>query len=122
MRCGVTAACRRGAAANRSSVQNRRRHPRKERGNRLNVRQAKTGPLLDQFKSCLEKTLPLVPGRSKMAEAIRYAVRHWDGLILFAGDGRIEMDTNTVERSIRPVALSRKNALFASRPAARAVA
>jgi transposase len=48
-----------------------------------------------------------------MAEAIRYALRHWDGLILFAGDGRIEMDTNTVERAIRPIALNRKNALFA---------
>jgi transposase len=80
---------------------------------RLKVRQAKTRPLLDQLKSWLEKTLPLVPGRSKMAEAIRYALRHWDGLILFAGDGRIEMDTNTVERAIRPIALNRKNALFA---------
>ena len=58
-------------------------------------------------------TLSLVPGSSKMAKAIRYAFHHWDGLILFANDGRIEMDTNTVERSIRPLALNRKNALFA---------
>ena len=48
-----------------------------------------------------------------MARAIRYAFHHWDGLILFANDGCIEMDTNTVERSIRPLALNRKNALFA---------
>jgi transposase len=80
---------------------------------RCKVRRAKSKPLLDQLKSWLEQTLPLVPGRSKIAEAIRYALRHWDGLILFAGDGRIEMDTNTVERSIRPIALNRKNALFA---------
>jgi transposase len=80
---------------------------------RCKVRQAKSGPLLDQFKSWLEKTLPLVPGSSKMAKAIRYALHHWDGLILFVNGGRIEMDTNTVERSIRPLALSRKNALFA---------
>ena len=73
---------------------------------RCNVRQAKSGPLLDQFKSWLEKTLPLVPGSSKMAKAIRYALNHWDGLILFANDGRIEMDTNTVERSIRCSKLS----------------
>jgi transposase len=80
---------------------------------RCKVRQAKSGPLLDQFKSWLEKTLPLVPGSSKMAKAIRYALHHWDGLILFVNGGRIEMDTNTVERSIRPLALTRKNALFA---------
>jgi transposase len=80
---------------------------------RRKVRQAKSRPLLDQFKSWLDKTLPLVPGGSKMAKAIRYALHHWDGLILFASDGRIEMDTNTVERAIRPLALNRKNALFA---------
>lgn len=80
---------------------------------RLKVRQAKSRPLLDRFKSWLEKSLSLLPGSSNTAKAIRYALRHWDGLILFAGDGRIEMDTNTVERSIRPLALNRKNALFA---------
>ena len=44
---------------------------------------------------------------------MRYALRHWSGLTLFLDDGRIEMDTNVVERSMRPVALARKNALFA---------
>ncbi len=48
-----------------------------------------------------------------MAEAIRPPIRHWEGLILFADDGRIEMDSNTVERAIRPIVLNRKNALFA---------
>ena len=80
---------------------------------RRKIRQAKSRPLLDKFKSWLEKNLPLVPGGSKMAKAIRYALNHWDGLILFADNGRIEMDTNTVERSIRPLTLNRKNALFA---------
>ena len=64
---------------------------------RCKVRQANSKPLLEQFKSWLEKTLSLVPGGSKMAKAVRYALHHWDGLILFANDGRIEMDTNTVE-------------------------
>jgi transposase len=80
---------------------------------RCKIRQVKSNPVLDILKSWLDNTLPLVPGRSKMAEAIRYAIRHWDGLILFVDDGRIEMDTNTVERAIRPIALNRKNALFA---------
>ncbi len=44
---------------------------------------------------------------------MRYAIRHWLGLVAFLDDGRIEMDTNTVERVIRPITLTRKNALFA---------
>jgi hypothetical protein len=54
-----------------------------------------------------------VSGESGLAEAIRYALRHWQGLVLFLEDGRLELDTNTVERAIRPIALGRKNALFA---------
>jgi transposase len=47
------------------------------------------------------------------AKTIRYGLRHWDGLTRFLDDGRIELDTNIVERSMRPQALTRKNALFA---------
>jgi transposase len=42
-----------------------------------------------------------------------YAFNHWDGLTLFLKDGRVELDTNIVERGIRPIVLNRKNALFA---------
>src|SRR5262249_22161479 len=45
--------------------------------------------------------------------AIRYAFNRWDGLVHFLDDGRIELDTNAVERTMRPIALNRKNALFA---------
>jgi transposase len=41
------------------------------------------------------------------------ALTRWDGLCRFLDDGRIDLDSNTVERSIRPLALNRKNALFA---------
>jgi len=51
--------------------------------------------------------------KTKLAEAIRYALSRWDGLIHYLDDGRIEIDSNVVERSIRPIALNRKNALFA---------
>jgi transposase len=54
-----------------------------------------------------------VSGTSDLAEAMRYAIRHWAGLVLFLDDGRVELDTNVVERAIRPIALARKNALFA---------
>jgi hypothetical protein len=46
-----------------------------------------------------------------------YIAKYWDGLILFLSDGRIEIDNNTVERAIRPIALNRKNALFAGHDA-----
>jgi hypothetical protein len=47
------------------------------------------------------------------AQAMRYALRHWSGLIVFLEDGRIEIDTNVVERAIRPIPMTRKAALFA---------
>jgi hypothetical protein len=57
--------------------------------------------------------LALVSQKSAIAEAIRYALTRWDGLCRFLEDGRIEIDPNTFERAIRPIALNRKNALFA---------
>ena len=57
--------------------------------------------------------LALVSQKSAIAEAIRYAMTRWEGLCQFLDDGRVEIDSNTVERTIRPIALNRKNALFA---------
>ena len=54
-----------------------------------------------------------LPARSPTAEAIRYALNHWDGVEQFLDDGRIQLDNNSVERAMRPVCLSRKNSLFA---------
>jgi transposase len=56
---------------------------------------------------------PILAPAATIAEHIRYALNHWDGLTRFLDDGRIELDTNIVERSIRPLVLNRKNALFA---------
>jgi transposase len=61
---------------------------------------------------CASK-LELISQKTKLAEAIRYALSRWQGLTRFLDDGRIEIDSNVVERSIRPIALNRKNALFA---------
>ncbi|MCB0057191.1 MAG: transposase [Caldilineaceae bacterium] len=61
----------------------------------------------------LERQLRRVPARSGLAEAIRYALARWEALCRFLDDGRIELDTNTVERAIRPITLGRKNHLFA---------
>jgi len=77
------------------------------------VRGALSRPLVETMHTWLTETLGRISGRSALAQAIRYALNHWTGLILFLDDGRLEMDTNTVERAMRPVALGRKNALFA---------
>jgi transposase len=77
------------------------------------VRQEKSKPIVDALFRLLTARLPLVSAKSKLADAIRYATARWTGLTLFLDDGRVEMDSNTVERTIRPIALNRKNALFA---------
>src|SRR4051794_3265887 len=77
------------------------------------IRQERTKPLVEALHAWLTVQLARVSGKSGLAEAIRYALRHWQGLVLFLEDGRLELDTNTVERAIRPIALGRKNSLFA---------
>ncbi len=76
-------------------------------------RQAKARPLLDDLADWLDKTLSRIPGRSDLASAIRYARVRWDALVRYTADGRLEISNNAVENAIRPVALSRKNYLFA---------
>jgi hypothetical protein len=77
------------------------------------IRQERTRPLIDQLKTWLDAQLAAVSKKSTLAEAIRYALARWPGLARFVEDGRIEIDSNVVERAIRPIALNRKNALFA---------
>jgi transposase len=76
-------------------------------------RQQKSRPILSELEPWLRTKLGLISQKTKLAEAIRYALSRWEGLTRFLGDGRIEIDSNVVERSIRPIALNRKNALFA---------
>jgi transposase len=77
------------------------------------ARQARSRPLVDAVRIFFEHQLARLSGGSDTARIIRYGLRHWDGLTRFLDDGRIELDTNIVERSMRPQALTRKNALFA---------
>ncbi len=77
------------------------------------TRQSKTKPLIDALEPWLRQKLKLISQKTKLAEAIRYALSRWEGLTRFIDDGRIEIDNNIVERSMRPIALGRKNALFA---------
>jgi transposase len=77
------------------------------------ARQERSKPVVAALHAWLGAQLGRVSARSSLAEAIRYALRHWEGLVLFLDDGRLEPDTNVIERAIRPVALTRRNALFA---------
>jgi hypothetical protein len=70
-------------------------------------------PLVAAMKTWLESELSRVPPRGGIADAIRYALTRWTALCRFLDDGRIEIDNNMVERAIRPIALGRKNHLFA---------
>jgi transposase len=87
------------------------------RGQPADVRRAIRGrrsrPLAEALRIWIEEHLPRVPGWSDLAKAMRYLLRHWEGLALYLDDGRLEMDTNVVERAIKPVIITRKNSLFA---------
>jgi transposase len=80
---------------------------------RVRIRQAESRPLVEAMKTWLEQELARVSAKSALAQAIRYARRHWKGLGLFLEDGRVEIDSNTVERTMRPIKLGAKNHLFA---------
>jgi transposase len=87
-----------------------RGHPAEHR---RQVRQERSRPIVETLHEWLRHHVERVSGASDLARAMRYAIRHWFGLVAFLDDGRIEMDTNVVERAIRPHTLTRKNALFA---------
>ena len=80
---------------------------------RREVRGNRARPLLDSLKQWLEETLGKLSRKSDTALAVRYALSRWDALLRYVDDGRIEIDNNAAERSLRAVALGRKNYLFA---------
>ena len=81
------------------------------------MRQQKSVPKVATLKIWLDHARTQVSAKSPTGQALKYIAKYWDGLILFLDDGRIEMDSNAVERTIRPIALQRKNALFAGHDA-----
>jgi transposase len=77
------------------------------------TRQAHAAPLLAELHTWLQDTLTRVSKKSELAVAIRYALARWAALTRYCDDGRIEIDNNIAEQSLRAVALGRKNYLFA---------
>ncbi len=81
------------------------------------MRQQKSASKVATFKIGLNHARTQVSAKSPTGQALKYIAKYWDGLILFLTDGCIEMDSNVVERKICPIALQRKNALFAGHDA-----
>lgn len=80
---------------------------------RFEIRQQKSLPILDEIKAWLNENQLQVTPKSPIGKAISYMNVRWHKLILFATDGILEIDNNLVENAIRPIALGRKNYLFA---------
>lgn len=66
--------------------------------------------ILEASKPWLESKPAAVSGKSKLGEAIRYALSRWAGLTRYLDDGRIEIDSNVIERAMRPVTLANDGA------------
>ena len=69
--------------------------------------------LVADFGDWLQAQRRKISSKSRLGEKLTYIHNHWDGLQTFLTDGRVEIDSNRVENLIRPIALNRKNALFA---------
>jgi transposase len=80
---------------------------------RRRVRQEHSKPRVEAFRAWCESQLPRIPGKGDLAKAMRYALNRWHAFTLFLEDGRVAIDNNAAERAIRPVAIGRKNYLFA---------
>lgn len=80
---------------------------------RRHMRREQAAPLLAAMKAWLETTLPKLSAKSDLARAMRYTLSRWAALNRYVDDGRAEVDNNAAERSIRGIALGRKNWLFA---------
>jgi hypothetical protein len=76
-------------------------------------REREIKPLLEAFRDWLAAHLPGLLPKSPLAQAMAYAANHWQALIRFLDDGRLPLDNNAAERALRPIAVGRKNWLFA---------
>ncbi len=83
---------------------------------RHQIRLEKSRPLLDAFSAWLRMQTPKVLPKSALGQAIKYCRNQWDKLEVFLEDGRLEIDNNRSERSIKPFVIGRKNWIFANTP------
>lgn len=79
---------------------------------RVQLRQSRSKPLLDDLEAWLAAQLVRVPGKSELAKAIRYALTRMKKLSPYLDHGILELDNNSAERAMKPIAIGRKNYLF----------
>jgi transposase len=79
---------------------------------RLVVRRREAAPIMGELKAKLTDLREELSSKSALGKAVTYTLNHWSGLAAFLDDGRVEVDSNVVERSMKSVALTRKNSLF----------
>jgi transposase len=80
---------------------------------RAKARQERSAPVVADLFKLWEATLPRISGKSKLAVAIRYAIKRRAAFEVFLNNGLADIDSNVVERAIRPQTITRKNSLFA---------
>ena len=81
---------------------------------RYKTRQAESKPITDKLKNLIEENLHKVPPSSQLGKALLYSHNEWPYLMRYLEDGRLSIDNNFVENSIRPFAVGRKNWLFSA--------
>lgn len=77
------------------------------------LRQEQSVPILEDLKKWLEKNKDIHPPSTPMYKSVRYMLKRWRGLIKYTTHGKLRPDNNLIENQIRPLALGRKNYLFA---------
>ncbi|OED49358.1 transposase [Rhodobacteraceae bacterium (ex Bugula neritina AB1)] len=80
---------------------------------RVALRQAKAQPVFDDLEAWLHAQLPKISGKSPLAQAIRYALGRMPKARPYLDNGHLELDNNSAERAVKPVAIGRKNWMFA---------
>jgi len=81
-------------------------------GERLQLRRQASRPILDKLRDYLEEIQMVVLPKSPEGRAVRYALKNWTALTRYCEDGDLEIDNNATERSIRSVAVGRRNWTF----------
>lgn len=76
------------------------------------IRQGKSKPVIEKIKIWIDANVNKYPPKSDMGDAIDYTLKLWDKLTVYLEDGRLPIDNNLVENSIRPFVIGRKNWLF----------
>jgi transposase len=95
------------------AIERQAREEQMDADQRKAIRQEKAGPILAEFQGWLKENIIQVLPKSAIGIAIAYTLHLWPRLVRYLEDGRYEIDNNRIGNSIRPVALGRKNYLFA---------